>query len=76
MIQKKYLCGQYVKYDDQEKNISYGINHLISNLSPEETKVFFDEARTKGQAQFEDHYSRNFTLMYNNDNTYTLINRD
>lgn len=76
MIQKQYFAGQYVKYDDQEKNISYGINYLSYDLSPEEVKVFFNEAKIKGQAQFEDHYNRNFTLMYNSDYTYTLISRD
>jgi len=76
MIQKQYFAGQYVKYDDQEENINYGINYLSYDLSPEESKVFFNEAKTKGQAQFEDHYHRNFTLIYNNDYTYTLLSRD
>ena len=76
MIQKQYFAGQYVKYDDQEENINYGINYLSYDLSPEESKVFFDEAKIKGQAQFEDHYHRNFTLIYNSDYTYTLLSRD
>jgi len=76
MTQKIYIGGYYVKYDDQERNVSYGVYYLQYDLNSEERRVFLDEARNKGQAEFEDHAGRNFTLMYNNDGTYTLISRD
>jgi len=76
MVQKIYIGGYYVKYDDQERNISYGVYYLQYDLNAEELRVFLDQARSKGQAEFEDRAGRNFTLMYNNDGTYTLLSRD
>lgn len=76
MIQQIYLNGYYLKYDDGETNAIYGINYLRYDLNAQESKVFMDEARNTGQAQFEDHYDRQFTMIYNNDGTFTLLIRD
>ena len=76
MIQQTYLNGYYLKYEDSETGINYGLDYLRYKLQPAESVVFFNQARAAGQAQFEDDYDRQFTLMYNSDGTFTLLKRD
>ena len=76
MIQQTYLNGYYLKYEDSETGINYGLDYLRNKLQPPESVVFFNQARASGQAQFEDDYDRQFTLIYNNDGTFTLLKRD
>lgn len=52
-----------------------GIDYLDFRLSYQEVQVFFNQARYRGAAQFEDHLHRNFTLTYNGDGTYTVERR-
>lgn len=52
-----------------------GLDYLDYRLSYQEVQVFFNQARYRGPAQFEDHMHRDFTLSYNNDGTYTLTRR-
>jgi hypothetical protein len=77
MIQEVWINYYRLKYEDQETNISYGVQYLQYDLDPEEAKVFFEQAKTTGQAQFEDDNERQFTIKYEyGDNSYTLIKRD
>ena len=57
-----------------ENNASSGIDYLRNDLDFDEAKVFFDQARLKGQAKFEDDEDRQFTLFYKN-GIYTLVRR-
>ena len=66
------IRGARVKY---EKNAKNGINHLLYDLDAPESKVFFDQARDKKRAEFEDDTEGQYTLSYNSDRTYTLSRR-
>lgn len=57
-----------------EKDASLGIDYLKNDLDYEETRVFFDQARARNSAQFEDDDDRQYTLLYKN-GVYTLIRR-
>lgn len=77
MIKEIWIGYYRLKYEDQETNVSYGVQYLQYDLQPEEAKVFFEQAKIKGQSQFEDDYERQFTLKYEyGDDSYTLIKRD
>lgn len=71
MMQKTTIHGFSVSYED---NAAGGISHLRDDLDYNETKVFFDQARARGSAQFEDDEERQFTLTYQN-GAYVLIRR-
>lgn len=64
--------GFRVKYEENEQA---GINYLMYDLSAQEAKVFFNEARRNRFAEFEDDREGQFTLSYNTDGTYTLLSR-
>ena len=68
-IRERSVC-----YDDDEKNIKYGLKYLKETLSSEEIKPFFDEAHKRGSAQFEDRDRHQFTLFYKG-GSYLLISR-
>lgn len=51
------------------------VSYLRHDLQLEEARVFFEQARMKGQADFEDERENNYTLVYNRDGTYALISR-
>lgn len=70
-MQKTTIHGFSVNYED---NASGGVSHLRDDLDYNEAKVFFDQARTRGSAQFEDDEERQFTLACQN-GAYTLIRR-
>jgi len=71
-MNETYVHGFKVKYEDNAHN---GLVYLRDHLDLKEAKVFFDQARIKKSAQFEDEYDKNYTLVYNPDRTYTLIRR-
>ena len=66
------IHGFKVKYED---NAKVGIDYLLYDLDSEEARVFFNQAKLKKYAKFEDDQDRQFTLSYNLDGTYTLIRR-
>ena len=66
------IHGLKVRY---EENAKQGIDYLRYDLDKEEATVFFDQAKEKGYAKFEDDEDRQFTLAFNPDDTYTLIRR-
>ena len=59
---------------DYEENAMEGIRYLRDDLDFNEAKVFFDQSREKGSAEFEDDEDRQFTLFYK-DGIYTLSRR-
>ena len=75
MLKKELIRDHYVSYESEEKNILYGVRHLKETLSQEEAKVFFDQARQKKSAQFEDKNRYQFTLIYQQEGNYLLLSR-
>ena len=71
MTQKTLVHGVYVTY---EENALQGIHYLRDTLDMKEAKVFSDEARTHGSAEFEDRERRQYTLIYQN-GSYVLVRR-
>ena len=57
-----------------ETNAAEGIRYLREDLSLDEARVFFDQARTKGSAQFEDDHDRQYSLIHQN-GAYVLVRR-
>jgi len=66
------IRGFRVKYEESEQA---GINYLLYDLDIHESRVFFDQARAKKYAEFEDDREGQYTLSYNQGGTYTLIRR-
>ena len=53
-----------------------GYKHLAYELSASEAEVFFHEAKTRGEAHFEDRHDHNFTLTHSRANaTFTISRR-
>jgi len=71
-MKETYIRGFKVKY---EKNAKEGIKYFLYDLDGQEARVFFDQARSKKYAKFEDDEDRQFTLSYNRDGSYTLARR-
>lgn len=71
MAERTAVHGFWVTY---EQNAYDGIKYLRDDLKMEETRVFFDQARVRGSAQFEDDHDRQFTVLYHSGN-YTLVRR-
>ena len=74
MIKKFIVNEKIIAYEDGEKNIKFGLNHLDKVLSLEEAKVIIHQAYERGSAQFEDKFRHQFTLIHNG-GAYTLISR-
>lgn len=71
MPEKTIVHGFSVIY---EQNAIEGIRYLRDDLDFEEARIFFDQARLKGFAQFEDDEDRQYTLLYK-EGSYTLLRR-
>lgn len=71
-MKETYIHGYKVKYEDTAKS---GADYLLYSLDLSEVKIFFDQARNKGKADFENNQGTNFTLDHNPDATYTIIRR-
>lgn len=71
MAEKTAVHDYTVSY---EENAHEGIRHLRDDLSADEAKVFFHQAKATGSAQFEDDHDRDFTLFYQNGG-YALVRR-
>ncbi len=57
-----------------EEDAHDGIRYLRDDLDYKEAKVFFDQARIRGSAEFEDDKDRQYTLIHQN-GVYTLARR-
>jgi hypothetical protein len=51
------------------------VQYLRNDLQAEEARIFFDQARARGQVDFEDEQENNFTLVYNRGGFYTIVFR-
>lgn len=71
MTQKTTIHNFTVAY---EENAAEGIRYLRDDLDASETKVFFDQAKLRGSAPFEDDGDRQYTLIYQN-GAYVLARR-
>jgi len=71
MVSQTTIAGFSVGY---EENAAPGIEYLKNDLDQTEARVFFDQARTRGSAAFEDDEDRQFTLICKS-NVYTLVRR-
>lgn len=69
---KQNVHGHTVTGEDDAMD---GINYLDHKLDSKEAEVFFDEAKRRGQAEFEDEHGRNYTLIRNSNATYTIEKR-
>jgi len=57
-----------------EENAKGGVIYLRDDLDFQEARVFFDQARQRGVAQFEDDADHQYTLSYKN-GIYNLVRR-
>lgn len=70
---KRSIHGFPTYYADDAKE---GANFLDYSLKYAEVKVFYQEAKAHGAADFEDAHDRNFTLQYNSgQGNYTITLR-
>ena len=73
-----YIHGFYVYYDPKDP-IPQGIDHLRNDLQKPEVVPLFEYARKSSNAsrgaRFEDDHDRQFVILYNGDNTFTLVLR-
>lgn len=58
-----------------EDDALQGVDYLDHRLEYPESEVFFQTAKFRGKAEFEDGENRNFTLRSNGDGTYTILRR-
>ncbi|MFA6253040.1 MAG: hypothetical protein WCV69_02115 [Patescibacteria group bacterium] len=58
-----------------EEDAKDGVNYLEYNIQIEECRVFFEQAKAKGSAPFEDGKGHNYTLLYKKDDTYWVYKR-
>lgn len=72
MLQKRSIYGYPVSY---EENANNGIRYLQNDLDFQEARVFFEQAKQKGMAPFEDDQNRQYTLYYQN-GAYLLVSRE
>jgi len=68
-MKETYIHGYKVKYED---NAYSGVDYLKNDLDSKEASVFFNEARRRSQAPFEDDDDRDFILSRNSDGSYYL----
>ena len=68
-----HIHGHTVHVDEGAEG---GYKHLAYELSASEAEVFFHEAKTRGEAHFEDRHDHNFTLTHSRaEATYTISRR-
>lgn len=72
-LNKRDIHGHTVVGDDAAAK---GMAFLDESLQYAEAEVFFQQARGRGEAEFEDAQNRNYTLQYSGDGTYTVVARD
>ena len=71
-MKNKEIGGHKVFYEDDAIE---GLNYLEHDIEDKEAKVFFDQAKATGSAEFEDAKGQNYTLLYKTDNNYWLYKR-
>lgn len=66
------IHGHTVEIEDDAED---GRRYLEEDIQYKEAQVFFEQAKYRGETQFEDDHDHQFTLSYNGDGTYTLSKR-
>ena len=61
MLHKQDVHGYQVYFEDDAK---HGVEYLDHRIDYREAKVFFEEAKNRGAAEFEDSENRDFTLTH------------
>ncbi len=61
-----------IEYDEKDYD---GVKYLRDDLQPDESSVFFEQAKLKGEAHFEDDYDRQWALKYNRSSVSYLLER-
>jgi len=70
---KESVHGFVVQFEEKDRD---GVRYLRDDLQYNEAKTIFDAARIRGNAEFEDDYDRDWTLIHNSDmGNYTLVRR-
>ena len=69
-----FLDGFYINYPATDEAYRV-IKYLRDDLSSSETKVFFNQARVKGVAPFEDERERKYQIVYRG-GMYSLEEQD
>lgn len=59
--EKTTILGHIVSYDS---TLEEGVRYLRFKITPQEAKVFFDEAYARGHAAFRDHMGYNYNLVH------------
>jgi len=71
-MKEVFIRGFKVRYEEGDQS---GINYLFYDLDAEESRVFFDQAKQKKYAAFEDDKEGQFSLSYTKDGSFTLMRR-
>ncbi len=72
-MKKENIYGFWLIFEEEFMD---GVRYLRDDLQRDEAKTIFDAARLTGEAEFEDDYDRDWTMIYNKgEMTYTLIRR-
>ena len=72
MTHKYNIHGHNVSFEEDAKK---GAEHLAYDLSLQEAEVYFQQAKFKGKAQFEDDQDRDYTLIRSKDGAYSIERR-
>ena len=64
--------GHPLIFDDYDDP---GYQYLARKIDAKEVDVLFDYAKEHGAAQFETQLGKNYSLVHNNDGTYTIVKR-
>ena len=60
-MEKITIMGHVVAYDEDAHP---GLKYLLNKLDDEERRVFFDQAKSKGHAAFEDNFGHRYNLEH------------
>ena len=71
-LKRMWIKEYYINYNEEDAQT--GMEYLRDNLSYEEARVFFDDARNTGSAPFKSDRGEHFELTYEN-GEYTLKRR-
>lgn len=68
-LKNTYFDSHKVFYEGDSED---GVKYLRDHLDFEEARVFFEQAGSKGHAEFEDTNGHNYILTKNSDSSYKV----
>jgi len=68
-MKETFIHGYKTRY---EEDAQWGVNYLLYDLDRDEASVFFEQARIKRYAKFEDKQNNQYTLSYSPEGIFTL----